>query len=206
METHVVSHLQSLQSPKISVAHGSLFPWILVSEQECLKAFPLQGCCLTPRSRHRASVCWVREMTYPWGSCSPAHSPSKGHVGAVQGWTSEPSLSFFSLAFVWIKSRTQGATDCRKHSIKVLARLPPPCHIPSHDTSWLCSPAAALAFCFEFTCYAQQSFHADERNHMLLEWNTDSSETRFCSQGREVSTAPENFVIHEDFIWNLPLS
>lgn len=52
------------------------------------------------------------------------------------------------MAFVWIKSRRQRATDCRKHSIKVLARLPPPCHIPSHDTSWLCSPAAPLALCF----------------------------------------------------------
>lgn len=148
METTMVSHLQSLQLPKISVAHGSLFPWILFSRQKGPKALPLRGCHLTPRSRHRASMCWVRETTYPWGNCSPACSPSKGHVGAVQGWTPEPSLNFFSLAFVWIKSRRQRATVCRKHSIKVLARLPPPCHIPSRDTPWLCSPAAALALCF----------------------------------------------------------
>lgn len=205
METTVVSHVQSLQLPKISMARGSQFPWILFSEQEGPKAFPLKGCHLTPRSRHRASTCCAREMTYPWGNCSPASSPSKGHVGAVQGWTSEPSLNIFNLAFVWIKSRRQRARDCRKHLIKVLARLPPPCHIPSHDTSWLCSPAATL-FAFEFTCYAQHSFHADERNHMLLEWNADSSESRFCSQGQEVSTEPENFVIHEEFIWNPPLS
>lgn len=91
---------------------------------------------------------------------------------------------------------------CRKHSIKVLARLPPPCHIPSLDTSWFCSPAATPAlYSFEFTSYAY-SFHTDERNHKLLEWNTDSSEIRFCSEGWEVS---ENFIIHEEFIWNLPL-
>lgn len=112
------------------------------------KPSQLGGCYLTPRSRHRASTCWVRDMTYPWGNCSHARSSSKGCVDAVQGWTSEPSLNFFNMAFVWIKSRRQRATECRRHLIKVLARLPHPCHIPSQDTSWLCSPAATLALFF----------------------------------------------------------
>lgn len=129
---------------KISVARGWLLPCTLFPGQEGSKAFPPRGCHLTPRTRHRAFMCWVREMTCPWGNCSLAHSPSEGHAGAVQGWTSEPSLNFFNLAFVWIESRRQRATEYRKHSIKVLARLPPPCHIPSHDTSWLRSPASRL--------------------------------------------------------------
>lgn len=146
--TTVVSHLQSLQSPKISVAHWILLPWILSSRQEGPKTFPLRGCHSTPRSRHRAFIPWVRDVTYPWGNCSHAHSPGKSHIDAVQGWASEPSLNFFSLAFVWIKSRRQRTTECRKHLIKVLARLPHPCHIPSQDISWLCSPATTLALFF----------------------------------------------------------
>lgn len=61
-------------------------------------------------------------------------------------------------------------------------------------------------FASEYTCYAQHSSQADERNHMLLEWNADSRETRFCSQGQEGSTEPGIFVIHGKFVGRLPLA
>lgn len=204
MEKAVISQPQSLQLPKISVARRNQFPWILFHEQEGPKPFPPRGCCLTPWNKHRNSVCWVKEIIYTWGYCSSVCSPSM--LVRFKAELLNPHWTFSVRLLFGLRAEGSGLQTVQEafyqSAGKTASSLPHP--FPWHFLVLLtCSHSSSLLFWIHMLC--THSFHTDERNHKLLEWNTDSSEIRFCSEGWEMSAEPENFIIHKELIWNLPL-